>query len=212
VFPYSSSSGGLLAVPTGALQVIAQALPGGATSNTFAAIEGLYDAAQDENTINVVTFSGGAQAFSSAVTWLESNGLDRITSMIGTITYVAPGGGGGPLYNNGSVTVLQGGGGTNLAAFSATWFGGGTAVRQPTFDTDLSCGHNFSCIVDWALKNKLMPSAGDACSDPMSINEPDMSFLTNPVRLVNPTYGDPFWYLDLMGLLTPVVTTSISYN
>ncbi len=162
VYPYSSGSGaGTYGVLQGIYQVASQAF--GPNSSTFAAIQGLLGAAAQGGPIDVITFSGGAAAFTAAVKWLNSNGASNIVSMINDITYVSPGNNGW-LYVNPNTIVLAG---NNLVDALAT---SGTIVDVPMHRAG-QCGHDFKCIVEslaYLLKGRL----SSPCPNPTTIFQP----------------------------------------
>jgi RHS repeat-associated protein len=191
VYPYSGDSdasgvaSSISSAFSGIIQVATQAF--GANSSTFAAVEGLAEAAQDGNPINVTTFSGGAGAFTTAVNFLNANGGSGITGLINNITYVAPGMAGN-LYNNGNVTWVQGGVFNGVVAAA-------TSIPQkpapPQFLNDAqNCGHNFGCLAR-EFAGRLKARSGAACSNPTVINQPNNSGL---MRMFIPNYGDPLWW------------------
>lgn len=207
VYPFSANSDNSSALSkignalVGIVQVATQAF--GPNSSTFTAVAGLVLAAQDGKPINVTAFSGGAGTFTAAVAFLNSQGSagTAITSMINSITYVAPGSN-GPLYNNGNVSYIGGGARNNLVAAASSI---PQAPKAPTFYYDRNnCGHNFACLAEE------FPDAfnyGDPCSRPTIFDQQDNSRWQ---RMFIDGYGDPSWWWDLsfQGLLTPSVDST----
>jgi len=115
------------------LSVAAQALAG-PNANSQAVADAANAIANDPNGIQVVAFSGGAQAFSTAAQseLIEDDGLQNITQ----ITYLSPGlGPFGQLYTGPDTTVFYG---TGFKDFALTFFG-----RLSQGGPSLCCGHNF---------------------------------------------------------------------
>ena len=190
VYPYSATAGEftLGGIIGGALQVAEQKL--GPTSQTYAAVAGLLLAYEGGGPINVTTFSGGAQAFTSAVAYLNQAGLTDVTAQINNITYISPGAVGG-LYDNGNGIVLLGNNLTDQAATSQVsgWQGPIYATNQFPL-----CGHDFACM--WQQFQTLLGSrSGSACSTAASVGEANNS----PLKLFQApmlNQNDPFFWLD----------------
>ena len=186
VYPYSSHSNNdslihkLGNVLYGISQVAAQAF--GPTSSTYAAVLGLELASSDGVPINVTAFSGGAEALSAAVSFLDSQGSagQGVVGLIGQITYVAPGSV-GPLYNDGNVSVIGGG--------ILNWLVGmaGSIPADATRYTDMNhCGHNFVCL---ATEFPQAFTSGTPCSSPTIVNQ-DLS--------ITPLPGSPYHWSDYL--------------
>ena len=199
VYPYSqlsdtsslvsSVANGLGAV----LEVAVQKF--GAQSSTFAAVTGLLLAAQDGQPINVTTFSGGAGALTAAVGFLNAQGStgQSVVSMINSITYVAPGAA-GTLYNNGNTSSIGGGPLNNFV-------GAATSINAPVaiYNDTQHCGHDFSCLMN---EFPGAFTAGQACSNPVIVNQPDRSF---GYKYFQPNQFGAFAIFDLPGGLIPFV-------
>jgi hypothetical protein len=223
VFPYSSGSETWVGVPMGILQVAVQAF--GAYSSTFAAIQGLLASAAQGGPIDVITFSGGAGAFTAAVNWLNNNDGSNIVSRINNITYVSPGAN-GTLYTNGNAIILAGNslvdylaqsftdpGGSSLAALAS---GGGIPVSRAN-----QCGHDFGCIVG-AFASVVSGRQSSPCPDPVTINQPVPFYPKSSLLNLFGSGSSPFafgtWWDQGSGSddtddeeLTPTVTSTISF-
>jgi hypothetical protein len=140
-------------------QVAAQLLA--SNSSTLAAVDGLLEAAQQGGPINVITWSGGAAAFTSAVNFLNQNGYSNITSLIGAITYVAPGNA-GFLYSNQNTIILNGNGFVNGAATLTTLFGNIPVYNAP------NCLHDFACIANY-FNTTISDRQTSSCSSPQKV-------------------------------------------
>jgi RHS repeat-associated protein len=140
-FPYAG--GGKF---SGVVNVLAQGA-GMPTGATLTALEALALAAQNPGPIDIIAFSGGAQAFTTAWNYLRPDVQDRIQS----ITYVDPGG----------VGPFQGGvSGTNVNVLEdnagfvnpVLQFFGRNPSDANYIDTK-ACGHNANCVfaeyLDW---------------------------------------------------------------
>lgn len=133
------------------LNIAAQALAGplGSTQDVADAVNQIQS---DPNGIQIVAFSGGAQAFSMAAQSgaIEQDQLQNITQ----ITYLSPGlGPFGSLYKGPDTTVFHGHGVTD---FGATFF----ARLSGNKGAALPCGHNFNCefnALDQSIKSNLTP-------------------------------------------------------
>ena len=175
VYPYAG--GGLAG---GVLDVASQKF--GSNSATYAAVAGLLLAATDGDPINVVTFSGGAGAFTAAVDFLNSHGRSDVVRQIGAITYVSPGNV-GSLYNNGNVLILNGNDLYDDLATMLTSFGSVTPQTAP------ECGHDFGCIQRHF--SKLVASRqGTACTAAAEINRRDTSFSDTFMNQPDYVYGE----------------------
>jgi RHS repeat-associated protein len=191
VYPYSATASefALAGIFGGILQVAQQKL--GMTSQTYAAVAGILAAYSEGGPINVTTFSGGAQAFTSAVAYLNGAGLTDVTAQINNITYISPGAV-GSLYNNNNAIVLLG---NDLADQAATsnvsgWLGPIDYTNQFPL-----CGHDFACM--WAQFQALLGSrSGSACPAAAVIGEANNS----PLKLFDEpvlNQNDPFYWLDV---------------
>jgi RHS repeat-associated protein len=168
IYPYSSHSdnssalGKLGNVLYGITQVAAQAF--GPNSSTYAGVVGLEIASLAGVPINAVAFSGGAASFTSAVSFLNSQGAagQAVVAMINQITYVAPGNV-GPLYNNGDVSVIGGGAVNWLVGLTTSVPAGATRY------TDMNhCGHDFNCL---ANEFPQAFTSGAPCPVPLVVNQ-----------------------------------------
>lgn len=152
------------------INIAAQSLVG-PNGSSQAVADATKQIADDPNGIQIVAFSGGAQAFSSAAqsggqmdpqeggSWssvpplISQTALDNITQ----ITYLSPGiGPFGGLYKGPDTTIFHGHGGKDLAAtlFAKMSGDGGTA---------LPCKHDFSCefgALDESITSNLTPCPG----------------------------------------------------
>jgi RHS repeat-associated protein len=211
VFPYSlgASENAAFGVAGGIIDVASQKF--GGSSNTTAAIAGLVIAAQDGKPINVTTFSGGAASFTAAVSFLNSNGGQGVTSLINNITYISPGAV-GPLFDNNKTAVLLGGKPGDVAEPLATGASAWGLLNTVPMVAD-DCGHSFDCIQK-TFAAFLAARSGAPCSEPTTIFQPEedgvLSF-TLSVNSYNPfgTYGI-FGKLGL-GMSIPSVTSTISF-
>jgi len=122
-FPYSDNSAGPLGFIAGLGTVLSQAFDSAFDSlstSTQIATAALIAAAQDPGDINVTTYSGGAQSFSQAYSFLQKY-LPSIASRVNNVTYISPGSIGGTLASgNGTTTAVFGAGlaETAITAFS----------------------------------------------------------------------------------------------
>jgi RHS repeat-associated protein len=139
------AGGGLIA---GAANVLAQGM-GDPTGATLTAFNAIVLAAQNPGPISIIAFSGGAQAFSAAWTYLNSATQSRITN----ITYIDPGSS-GPLvsgYYGTNVQVLEDSTGfANTIMQLIGAMGTPTSPNPPSaqyVDTG-TCGHDLSCIIN----------------------------------------------------------------
>ena len=156
--------------------------------STAAAVDVLVNASQDGKPINVTTFSGGAGAFTRAVTLLNRvQGGSAITSLIASITYVEPGAN-GMLFNNGkNTTLMRGTGLQNAVAGSLTLIPG----QFTEYNTD--CGHNFGCV--YGKLGTKFPQ-GEACSNQTVVDQ-------DPPNALHGLGFDPFQRFRILDLMTP---------
>ena len=186
VYPYSPTATGWppAAIFLGVLSVASQTF--GATSATYAAVAGLLVAYSQGGPINVTTYSGGAQAFTQAVSFLSSQGESAVVNDIDNITYISPGA--TSLYNNGNGAVILGGGPVDTLVTSAL-----SGWQGPIYSASQCIHGDFACM--WqAFQGLLASRSGAACSQSVQINANNNSWLH---LLQDPTPGlfDPFYYL-----------------
>ena len=196
-FPYSSTANsGNLGVLQGVLQVAAQVFA--PTSSTYTAISSLVAAAADQQPINVVTFSGGAEAFTKAVSFLNSHGQQSVTGLISNITYISPGAIATPLYDNGNTAVLLGNNLLDNLVTGGSMFGllGVKPQVAP------NCGHKLDCIAGY-FSNFLSDRSGSDCSAPTMFNQGNYN---SP----SPGFQDPFSWLNRLYTWT-WVTSKITF-
>jgi RHS repeat-associated protein len=150
-FPFSGEQTPILGALQGAYEVGQQGAFGG-NANTNVAIAALSLAAQTPGNINVVAFSGGAQTFATALSYLPG-----LSSRINNVTYVMPGSFGSTLpTGNGTTTVVDG----RLASLN------GLIVGNVPFGANfisVNCGHNANCAFAQA-GNQIRQLAGGNCS------------------------------------------------
>jgi hypothetical protein len=141
-------------------------LPVGSFFNWFAqaatqtALSAILSALQNNSgTVDIVAWSGGAQAFTNAYNDLSPAQQQRI----GDIVYVSPGAF-GTLASNSSTTILIGAGGQDV-------FATGLTTIPATVDT--TCNHrNFACFVQQA-QAQFSPIQNDgSCSSPQTFSNP----------------------------------------
>ena len=169
VFPFSNGANlpGVLGVASGIGDVVL-----GANANAAGVVIGLVEAAAQGGPINVTTFSGAAQVFTSAINYLQQqSGGSAIISLIGNITYVSPGAN-GTLYNNGSALILEGSSLLDAAAMVGTISGSIPVMPQAP------CGHDFGCIVKF-YSGLVAGRQGVACPVPFTIQQNDTSGFLN---------------------------------
>ena len=157
----------------------------------------------------MTTFSGGAQAFTSAVNFLNSVGQTDVTNMIDKITYVSPGAV-GSLYDNGHTIALLGQGVVDVAATSAT------ALGTIPFQVAAGCGHDFACIRR-AFAELMKSRRGDACSEPAEVFQADATRFGRMFQEA-PERGDRFYSMEMYLLqfripasFVPSVSLKITY-
>jgi len=153
-FPYAGGS-----IPGGVSDVVSQSAgPNGAT---FVAMDALRAAAQTPGSINVFTFSGGAQAFISAMALLPG-----LAGRINNVTYLSPGVGSSDtlLYTgNGETTAMYGQGG--IEGLVTPNAGGSLFNLQGINRGSTGCKHDADCIF---TKNAafLKKQSGTPCTAP----------------------------------------------
>ena len=209
-FPYAGGS-----IPSGVADILAQGA--GCQQEQCSLLWRRSRSSSNPGPIDIITFSGGAQAFTSAWKYLTADVQSRIQS----ITYVAPGGtgqlqAGNPMTADSlgtEVRVLE-----DAADFVNTGLqfvvGDYSHPNPPNasyIDTG-SCGHNAQCIfarfLDW------FSSGFSSC--PTGYNAVFGAPTSSGIRVVPgsswwPTFGPVmvyWWELPL----TPHVTSTISYD
>jgi RHS repeat-associated protein len=187
---------------------------GAATSSTWNAATvaaSINEAAQDSSgPINLFIFSGGAQAFSDALSTLSASVVSRIAS----ITYASPGMIGTLATVNGIIpTVILGAGGRDAIATA------GTVIPSTWNVIQTACGHDAGCEFEAA---NAASRAGNHCNNPAAISSPIQPSMMQAIQqslaglasLVNMTSFNPFVYLNTFGG-TPMyisdVFSTISY-
>jgi hypothetical protein len=152
-FPYAG-----LGTTQSILSVASQALIG-PNASTAVALSALQSAlANNTGSIDVIAYSGGAQAFASAISELSSADQARI----GNIVYLSPGMGGGSLATPngvGNVTVVLGSDWVDVAATVGTTIPAGVRTIQS------SCNHtDIACLLQNAPLAQI--TADGACTNP----------------------------------------------
>jgi RHS repeat-associated protein len=148
VFDYAGGT-----VLSGVKDVAAQGL-GNADAATIAVLNAIAVAAQTPGPIDIFAFSGGAQAFSTAMSYLNSATAARIRN----VTYLSPGSAElvGPLASGtGQTTVYAGNSLIDLIIGNATPSG---ASFIPT-----GCAHDSNCLIEKVFFD-LIPLGGGPCS------------------------------------------------
>jgi len=150
-YPYSGTSAG-----EGVASVYGQSL-GIEDAATEAAYFALWAAASDDDgPIHVFTFSGGAQAFMSALKLLPA----AIQSRVANITYISPGAGYGPLATGtGQTTILLGSNLVDDMLSTLLEFPDGAQLLTTT------CGHDLDCQIRKAEQD-LQNLLGNKCKTP----------------------------------------------
>jgi RHS repeat-associated protein len=146
VFPYQNGStfGGVLDVAGQGL-----GLPNAASLAVVAAIN---QAAGDPGPINVFTFSGGAQAFNSALGYLPVD----VQARINNVTYVSPGALSDLAPGNGNTTVIS-----NSSGGYDPYIFAGSYGDASLMNTD--CAHRSNCTFPQQTPF-LVSQAGSGCS------------------------------------------------
>lgn len=172
--PYAGGS-----IPDGLVSVASQGLLS-ANGATIAAAVAIYLASvQDPNgLINVTTFSGGAQAFSSAMTYLPG-----LKDRIGNVTYVSPGAT-GSLFKGKTTTAVIGTNGRKERAVTAT---GRLNLPDNTNIIYTRCGHDFFCQIQNAPE--ILWNAGSPCPLPVTISSPRQEMTNFPFNNVFGPFG-----------------------
>lgn len=183
----------------------------GPNASTAVAVAALEEAlAQNSGSIDIIAYSGGAQAFTTAFGELTAAQQARI----GNILYISPGAGEQLAGTGNNTTVVLGTGGADVAATSfMTIPFGANQIRSNCSHTDLAC-------LFQAAQAQLTQFAKDGpCKNQDVFTRPPPPI--PPKRF--PLYYMPavddggggyggLDYLDLMFGGTPVVTSTISYN
>jgi RHS repeat-associated protein len=128
------------------LQVITQGA-GIPTGETLTALAAIALAAQNPGPIDIVAFSGGAQAFTTAFGMLTT----AVQSRINSITYIDPGGGGGLTAGNSNTSVTVLGESSDVANQLVQITAGSPTNPQPpnaTYIDTGNCGHNLDCVLE----------------------------------------------------------------
>ena len=200
-FPYSSTANAVpvLGALQGVLQVAAQLFA--TTSSTYVAISSLVAAASDQLPINVVTFSGGAEAFTQAVSFLNSHGQQNVANLINNVTYMSPGAILTPLYNNGNTAVLLGNDFADALVTGSSMF----ALLGVKPQIAYNCGHSLDCIAGH-FSDFLTSRAGPGCSAPTMMDQNNFNTFVPFV----PGFQDPFFWLNRLYTWT-WVTSTITY-
>jgi RHS repeat-associated protein len=212
-YPYAGGS-----IPSGVANVLAQGagLPTGAA---LVALDAIALAAQNPGQIDIIAFSGGAQAFTTAWGYLSAD----VQSRIGSITYVDPGAAGQLTAGNpgtwGSpgtdVKVIEDSVGFANTALQLLGSGTPTSPNPPGAEyVDAGgCGHDANCVfakfLDWFQGSSCQTGAGGVFGAPVS----------HTIQLV----GNSSWWAPGMGgppvmvywwELPPVpsVSSTIKYN
>jgi RHS repeat-associated protein len=189
-------------IPSGILSVAAQGL-GVQTGATITALQAINLAAAGSGPINIIAFSGGAQAFTSAYNLLSPS----IQARIASITYVDPGANG--LLASGvpgtSVTLLSDN--SDLANLAVQLF-----TVLPTKYSAIStgtCGHNLDCVINGYGQFLAPPS--DSCQSGSGAVLGQVSILGSVLRSIPLTGGllNQFWW-DFP--LMPSVSSTIRYD
>ena len=201
VFPYAGTD-----VASGLVGVAVNA----ATSNAWSAVSvaaAINEAAADSSgPIDIFTFSGGAQAFDSALSggYLSASVISRIQS----ITYASPGLFGTLSTVNGiTPTVILGTGPADLLATAGATIPTGWNVMHT------NCLHDAEC--EFAAANAAA-SAGNACNTPATISAPGIgtiAALNTSLQYLSSFFTsmasyNPLAYLNSLSM----VTTSITYD
>lgn len=183
-FPYAG--GGRFG---GALDVIGQGVTvNDSTKAAYATI--MNSAAQTPagQNFNVFTFSGGAQAFNSALSLVPA----EVSSRIGNIVYVSPGNVSTLASGNTSTTVIANPFGAidNIANIGST----GNAALLWT-----DCSHKANCTFQ-QFGQLLKPKAGSPCSKPTTISRGHGSGGGGGGYGIG-TVGMPWWYGAMMSFV-----------
>ena len=194
-FPYQGSNG-IVDITS----VLAQGL-GIPTGATYTALQAIALAAQSSGPISIFTFSGGAQAFTAAWSYLSADVQNRITN----ITYIDPGAFGSVTGGNGAnVHVYEDSSDiANILVQVVT-----TVPLTATFVDTGVCGHTSECVY-----NNFADSLKQLASPPCEVGAG--SVLGAPAHLtVRPVFsgyvddGISFEFVEPV----PVVTTTITYE
>ena len=159
-FPYSNSAETLLdQLFNGLGSVASQGLLNSNGATISAAIAIMTAALEDAGSINIFTFSGGAQAFQTALQDLPPSVVNRINN----VTYVSPGAVSSLTGGSGQTTVIQGNSLLEILLSAAAVVPLGTNF---IFD---SCGHDANCHFR-VNRDLLLTLAGNPCSDAVTIS------------------------------------------
>ena len=151
IYPYNGGSG-----LGGVLNVVSQGL-GINTDAVNTTVAGITQAAADPGPINVFTFSGGAQAFNSALPQLPAD----LRGRIGNVTYIEPGSVSDLSSGNGNTTVIS-----NNFGLDAL-IEGGSVGSASLLSTD--CSHSADCAFRQQLRF-LAQQSGTPCSNRKTIS------------------------------------------
>jgi hypothetical protein len=200
------------------LSVVSQGAAG-ANGNTAVALATLrFALASNSGNVDVVAYSGGAEAFTEAYGELSSTDQQRI----GNILYISPGAAGG-IATNSTTSVVQGAGSADILATAGTTIPLGTPIAYS------SCAHtDFLCLATAAQAQMKTILSDGSCSiqnsfwyDPASITGVNggagggTPVPTNGSGL--PAYLQRKWAdyrMAVLGSLDPVpsVTTAVKYD
>jgi RHS repeat-associated protein len=174
-FPYAGGS-----IPGGVRDVAMQGtglLPNSATSSVVTAIT---QAAKDPGPINIFTFSGGAQAFNTALGSLPSDVVARIRN----VTYVSPGALSDLSPGQGNTTIISNPSGL---IDPAIFYG---SIGYASLETT-DCSHSTNCTFPQQMP-LLKARAGTPCSQPTTFSRS-----SGPIELGpgGPLY--PAWWYDM---------------
>jgi hypothetical protein len=174
-YPYSGTG-----VVYGAASVFEQSL-GIGDAATVAAYQAIMAAAQDSGPINIVAFSGGAQAFTSAMWALPMSVSERIQN----VTYISPGAGFWPLPSGSGVTNA-------VVGSSALEIGLRLPYQVPPGTTFMNtdCGHDLDCQIR-AARQLLENTKGNSCTGPATFSghiEPPYGWVPGGIKTFYETY------------------------
>ncbi len=182
-FPYANGT-----VPGGILDVAGQGLtPNDSTMAAYATI--MNSAAQTPagQSFNVFTFSGGAQAFNSALSLVSSD----VRSRIGNIVYVSPGNVSTLVSGNTSTTVIA-----NPFGPIDNAIGVGSTGNATLLWTD--CSHKANCTFE-QFGQFLKSKAGSSCPRATTISRGNGGSGGGGGGYAMGAVGLPAWYGAMMG-------------
>ena len=206
VFPYPRS-GLVTGLPSGLANVATQGA-GMPTSATAAVVAGILNAAAQTpsgQSINIFAFSGGAQAFNSALSYLPSS----VTSRINNVTYLSPGMFGEANTGNGNAALVTGNGTRDDIADTFMDF---SDLNGLTINT--GCGHDANC--EFMQQTQFLSSrAGSRCSQPVTFSGGRFHGGGGGSAGFGASFGQIqgfFWSMLTNSLSTEVVTHTINYH